>query len=579
MKRALAVLCYGRAHYFELVLPTIINQKIFGKPVSEVYDIHIFQDGLWENEKAETIAGHNFIRKLLENLCNKFTIICHRSNLGVALLFDFAERLLFLEKDYDFVVFCEDDVVLAPGFMQAVDLMGLKFKDDPRIGMVSAHPHNPMRSIEDQRKNLSNYLSMGHQWLYGISKSAYLKRQPMVDLYLTMLSKENYRNRPTERILKWLIKMGFRPDASSQDYIKKCATLANGMCRLSTYANYGLPIGREGLHFRSNQFKKYGLNRSIVFDSYINQLPDLNENIFNNIYMHDAYELGQDFVENIASDCNGWAKKLLSGEFNPIHLDSEFKSALESSQINIPTNHSNTSPQAILLATAPPSHTNRENMELVLENFNSVMEKLYGEDIWNGFKAPLGVQEVQGWNGNHPVFGKLIQELKPEVVIDVGVWKGLSSITLARSMKEAGVNGCVLSVDTFLGSPEHWSHTRNLFKRKHGIPDLYDQFMSNVYHAGMQDIIIPMPQLSHVAARLLHKMGIRAKLIHIDAAHEYEEVLRDAIAYWEVLEEGGVMVGDDYHPTWPGVVKAADEFAKKVGRSLQVESPKWILRK
>ncbi len=39
------------------------------------------------------------------------------------------------------------------------------------------------------------------------------------------------------------------------------------------------------------------------------------------------------------------------------------------------------------------------------------------------------------------------------------------------------------------------------------------------------------------------------------------------------------MVGDDYDPTWPGVVKAADEFAAEVGQTIDNRPPKWIVRK
>jgi len=210
---------------------------------------------------------------------------------------------------------------------------------------------------------------------------------------------------------------------------------------------------------------------------------------------------------------------------------------------------------------------------------SKVMEVLYSENIWEGFQPSFPKEKIEGWNGKHPIFEELIMEKRPQVVIDVGVWKGLSTTTLAQSLKKHGIDGCVISIDTFLGSPEHWDHNRDLFKRRHGYPDLYEQFMANVFHAELSDYVIPMPQLSHVAPRLLKKYGIQASLIHVDAAHEYEEVLRDAIAYWDILEPGGIMVGDDYHPTWPGVVRAADEFAKKVRRELQIQSPKWILRK
>jgi hypothetical protein len=74
-------------------------------------------------------------------------------------------------------------------------------------------------------------------------------------------------------------------------------------------------------------------------------------------------------------------------------------------------------------------------------------------------------------------------------------------------------------------------------------------------------------------------MGITANIVHVDAAHQYKEVLRDAEDYWRILEPGGVMIGDDYHETWPGVIRAAQEFARRTGQQLTIDEPKWILKK
>jgi predicted O-methyltransferase YrrM len=212
-------------------------------------------------------------------------------------------------------------------------------------------------------------------------------------------------------------------------------------------------------------------------------------------------------------------------------------------------------------------------------NYSNIMNLLYGENVWDGFKADSPAGRVHGWNGDHPIFAQFIEKLKAKVVIDVGVWKGLSTITIAQAFKDQGLDGCVIGVDTFLGSPEHWSKEQNFFSRNHGYPDLYQQFLSNIYNSGLSDYVVPVPQLSLTAAQILKQNNITAQIIHIDAAHEYDTVRADVEAYWEILDDGGYMVGDDYDPSWPGVVKAADEFANKVERNIQVSGPKWIIQK
>lgn len=63
------------------------------------------------------------------------------------------------------------------------------------------------------------------------------------------------------------------------------------------------------------------------------------------------------------------------------------------------------------------------------------------------------------------------------------------------------------------------------------------------------------------------------------SAHEYEEASRDMREYFSLLSPGGIMIGDDYHFSWPGVVRAANEFAAEQALPLMVESPKFIVQK
>jgi hypothetical protein len=218
----------------------------------------------------------------------------------------------------------------------------------------------------------------------------------------------------------------------------------------------------------------------------------------------------------------------------------------------------------------------RERMASMPQLQQAVMEKLYGGDIWTGFSA-VPQSEVQGWNGHHPSLSKLTSTPGPKIVVDVGVWKGQSTINMATAMRDAGIDGVVIGVDTFLGSPEHWD--MNLFNRNNGLPDLYQIFLSNVVAAGLTDYVIPLAQTSTTAVRVLQSRGIAPQIVHVDAAHEYPEVIRDLEDYWSILDEGGYIIGDDYDISWPGVIQAAGEFSAKVRRPLLIEPPKFTLRK
>jgi hypothetical protein len=225
-----------------------------------------------------------------------------------------------------------------------------------------------------------------------------------------------------------------------------------------------------------------------------------------------------------------------------------------------------------------PSHGGIEGMT---KRASAIMERLYGGDIYAGF-VPMFSADLQGWNSQHPCFRDIIGSIRPDTVLDVGVWKGGSTIFLANALRENGIDGAVIGIDTFLGSPDHSDRNTDVYgliPRQFGRPLLFEQFMANVIHCKSKDIIVPLAQSTDNAAELLRRAGIRAGLIHIDAAHDYASVLRDSRLYWQLLTPGGYLVGDDYHPTWPGVVKAADEFSVEIGIPIEVHSPKWIVRK
>ncbi len=210
-----------------------------------------------------------------------------------------------------------------------------------------------------------------------------------------------------------------------------------------------------------------------------------------------------------------------------------------------------------------------------------LMHAIYGANIFEGFKSELP-EDLQGWNSNHPLFSDLIGEIRPHVVIDVGVWKGGSTIVFAETLRDCGIDATVIAVDTFLGSPEHWDRhatSFSLMEREFGRPRLYEQFLANVVHRRLCERIVPLAQTSVNAAAILAKLGVRAGLIHIDAAHERDAVLQDTTAYWEILEPGGYLIGDDYHISWPGVIEAAQQFAAWAGVEIRVKEPKWYVRK
>lgn len=163
--------------------------------------------------------------------------------------------------------------------------------------------------------------------------------------------------------------------------------------------------------------------------------------------------------------------------------------------------------------------------------------------------------DAQGWNSYHHYLVDAMHRHRPGVVVEVGVWKGASTFTMASRLREMAVDGAVIAVDTWCGSAEHWlswGHRR----------DLYDQFASNVMAMDLQSHVVPLPLDSANACWLMRAKGIQASVVHIDGAHDGWSVLTDLIRWWDVLTPGGQMIVDDYNSSaWPGVTWAVDYFA------------------
>ena len=188
-----------------------------------------------------------------------------------------------------------------------------------------------------------------------------------------------------------------------------------------------------------------------------------------------------------------------------------------------------------------------------------------------------------GWNGNKPIFGDLIKKLNPSTIIEVGTWKGQSAINMGKIIKENNLDTIIYCVDTWLGAIEFWTYYKDSQERnlllKNGYPQIYYQFLSNVIHNNLENIIMPFPNTSENGYRYFKYSNITAQLIYIDASHEEDDVYKDLNNYYELLENGGVMFGDDYIGNWPGVINSVNRFAQEKNIKLEIVDNNFLILK
>jgi hypothetical protein len=212
------------------------------------------------------------------------------------------------------------------------------------------------------------------------------------------------------------------------------------------------------------------------------------------------------------------------------------------------------------------------------------MERLFQTSPYERLMLDEVVPDKHGWGSDHPALRRCIEEIRPTMIAEVGVWKGRCVLNMFAYCRDAGIQAEILCIDTWLGSAEHWFNRSDpnfydSLRIKNGLPQLYWTFLRNVVDAGAQGVITPMPMSSETAFHVLQRLRVSLDLVHVDAGHEYESVLSDLNRYWSLLRPGGVLIGDDYSPNWPGVVRSANDFANMINAQLEIEGAKYILRK
>jgi hypothetical protein len=182
----------------------------------------------------------------------------------------------------------------------------------------------------------------------------------------------------------------------------------------------------------------------------------------------------------------------------------------------------------------------------------------------------LGDVNISGWQSESHVFKSVIDEVNPNLIIEIGSWVGASAIHMASLTKAP-----IICVDTFLASNfDLWleNKTMNLLEN---FDSIFKQFCINVTSLRLNKQVIPLPMTSSSAIELLNKFEIKADMVYVDGGHRKREVQADLEDWWPITSK--VLIGDDYSPRWNGVVEAADEFASKHELHLKTADSKFIL--
>jgi len=181
-------------------------------------------------------------------------------------------------------------------------------------------------------------------------------------------------------------------------------------------------------------------------------------------------------------------------------------------------------------------------------------------------------KEYWFYKNSIPLFERLIKDIKPKTIIEVGSFLGYSAVNMGKICKENDLNTKILCIDTWLGSHEHWTidnhkYLENYDYFENGISSMYDRFIQIVLSHNLENNIIPLPNTSYNMYHILKNLNITGDLIFVDGEHSAKGVYEDLINYWQLLNPGGVLFGDDF--TWSSVKEGCKKFSNETGVKIE----------
>ena len=164
-------------------------------------------------------------------------------------------------------------------------------------------------------------------------------------------------------------------------------------------------------------------------------------------------------------------------------------------------------------------------------------------------------------------------------IMEIGAYEGEATSWFLRNLM-SNKESKIYAIDTFKGSPEYIDTDFSVIKKT---------FYKNINETKRDNQVIVMEMMSFSALNKLiyeTKMINQFDIIFIDASHEANDVIMDAVLAWNLLKVNGVLIFDDYK--WKKIIQknyrpalAIDSFIEIFKPEIEVLNIGWqfILKK
>lgn len=121
-------------------------------------------------------------------------------------------------------------------------------------------------------------------------------------------------------------------------------------------------------------------------------------------------------------------------------------------------------------------------------------------------------------------------------ILEIGAYKGEATAWFLNNLI-SNKESLVYAVDTWKGSPEYFNGD---------FEEVEEIFDKTIKLTGKLKQLVKIKMMSFSSLIKLNKDNILFDIIYIDASHEAIDVLSDAVLSWNILNEKGVLIFDDY---------------------------------
>lgn len=290
MKTAILLIGFNRVDYFDQTLTSLEANK-----AAHECDLHIYLDG---GPKSD----HPGLQKRIDTSSfSNITVVARPENWGIGRHLIDARRALFDEQGYDRVLLFEDDMVLAPSYVETVLNMMDWSSHYNDVGTVMAYTIND-EPVAQQTEHLDHIIPTNrHFWGYGMERSVWSEiKATLYDFEERYLKDVSYAHR-AHRSIRWRLirKISRQKRAArsgvplvpasllappfkrfpfgcptSQDAITALALWRHGFARITTRVSRARYVGEEGFSFTPEVYEKMGFgNQQTVELSTLTAAP------------------------------------------------------------------------------------------------------------------------------------------------------------------------------------------------------------------------------------------------------------------------------------------------------------------